>query len=1124
MHQLETQPNNSIDFEPGHLPNNLASLWDIGALNPIIAAKLFLNELGNLPEDQKPHSERELIKILETKLAEVGIFLPRANLAESVLAEQLETLSPDLRQEVLQTWTKCLDQGVDTRNTPRSWVELEAQIQAGQEKPELPGGLPDSLSKEAKALRQALAKVLPTGSDPYVDGLTQGNFLTKEKEEAILLNLAQLTFPAIFAHFDHNQPLNEQQVQCLQKIREKHQKFLDNLIPLLLGVDSTTGNSLNLNSQVFKNTLAWLQLSMRLERLENPQQRKQAAKFLFDVLRDETALYRQNGRSFAQSFAISGTHGVYPAGFAGGLAIGVMGQVVEAGSTVKDAAEGTALGGGLAEYANQDGVKNTTPHLELNTIPYRKKDGEALSFAEFSRLHLDTLVKGLERCLKLEIPEGLPAPVYSHVIAIPPKGGLIYKDIETLISYFNLEKLLASEQLTSAQKEIVAQFLERQGQIMLVLDVAQERWLVNPERILETCEQNNISAVLMSTFSKAIGGLKLGGVFYYTDQAIAILRDKIQYASQEELTLLYRYFGIGFLPDDLEKLLVAKLQEAGLADDLAVNFNVLAKELGVAKKYNEFHHLPEGYLQAGIDWLRSLTRKQLAKQQQIKLMDDNNPDLVPSMTLSFLIKGTDGKAFSDTELKRIRALLRAGTSLKNGQLQFNDSKIFTGNPFIDITAESEADEAGNLRVAVNKGKKHPSMLRFGPKIELVQLITELLMKRKEILAESLIENRDGFQVSHRLLDVEYKLLMITQLWQENCRRLMETVSNFREMERQLYHNSVEKKMLQSFGKIYTKTDIMALPLDELEKLNQFMGQFNPQEILDWAVKLDPGNVYLMTSAQPNSGFALSAIAEISQKTELKVPVVFGDTGNHFPEVLAYLDQVAEVLNLDIIKVKSPLVEKLEAIFSFPQSQYEFWPDSADQEEIATNKQVFNKMCCGLRKVLALAEWTLDLDSPPVMLSSLRGRAGNQVLKLKDGQLHVHPWIAATKEYMDAEKQRLAAVYHLPEHGLKETHASVGCEQCTKPGKNRAECRGDENYECGMHLDGPKLVESVKLYQEQFIDYMNYVWQNQANPVEPAKQAVLIGQVRQVFAEYLPELEKKATVVVNLAQIGFVLTL
>lgn len=571
--------------------------------------------------------------------------------------------------------------------------------------------------------------------------------------------------------------------------KETYIEFLNNLTPLVLGVDSTTGNSVSLTSKTFKDTLAWMQLAMRLEKISNLDQKEQAARLFYETIRERTALYRSNGRAFDQVFAISGTHGVYPFGFLAGAKRIVVTQAVSAGSTVQDAVKEVSLKGGLGEHASAEKQENEEIAVNLNLVPYRTKDNEALPFEDFRKLHLDALISGLEESLEVMSEEDPNPPVYSHAIAIPPKGGLIYKQIEELILDFDLKNLLNSSQITVAQKEIVQEFLDKQGQVLLVLDAAQERWLVNPDRILQLCEEHQIPTVWMSTVSKSTGALKLAGVFYYTDLAKQILKTKIEYANPDELKILHRFFALGYFPADLEALINQKLKEAQIADHLEIDFITGTKILGVAERYQEFHQMPEGRIQVGINWLRNLANQELAQNPQLTLMDEGHPDLEPSMVMTLLLKGKEGKAFSSEEIKRTRAMLRMGAQWVNNKLDLTGSKVFSGNPYSDITAEVDYDANQNTKIVKVDSKKHDAFIRFGPRMELLMLITDLLERQQELSAKA--ESADSQVVSEELKEVDFKLLVITELWRENFRRLAHVVEHFKEIEKVLYKGNEE---------------------------------------------------------------------------------------------------------------------------------------------------------------------------------------------------------------------------------------------------------------------------------------------------------------------------------------------
>src|SRR3546814_18115068 len=84
-----------------------------------------------------------------------------------------------------------------------------------------------------------------------------------------------------------------------------------------------------------------------------------------------------------------------------------------------------------------------------------------------------------------------------------------------------------------------------------------------------------------------------------------------------------------------------------------------------------------------------------------------------------------------------------------------------------------------------------------------------------------------------------------------------------------------------------------------------------------------------------------------------MPVLFLDTGKHFPETLAYRDELAAKLNLNIVNL-TPDAAELEAKDA-TELRWSYDPDG----------------CCELRKVTPLEKALIDFDT------SITGRKGFQ---------------------------------------------------------------------------------------------------------------------------------------------------
>ena len=172
-----------------------------------------------------------------------------------------------------------------------------------------------------------------------------------------------------------------------------------------------------------------------------------------------------------------------------------------------------------------------------------------------------------------------------------------------------------------------------------------------------------------------------------------------------------------------------------------------------------------------------------------------------------------------------------------------------------------------------------------------------------------------------------------------------------------------------------------------------------------------------------------------------IPVLFLETGYHFPETYAYRDQMTERLHLNLVNLASrQTVEAQESQFGI---LYQSAPDR----------------CCGMRKVEPLFR---GLDDYGVWFTALRReqsptRANLQPVdqfRLPTGKqlLKVSPladWTNA--DVWSYLKRRGIPVLPLYEQG----YTSIGCAPCTTPPEDPENPRSGrwagKKLECGIHI-------------------------------------------------------------------------
>ncbi len=206
------------------------------------------------------------------------------------------------------------------------------------------------------------------------------------------------------------------------------------------------------------------------------------------------------------------------------------------------------------------------------------------------------------------------------------------------------------------------------------------------------------------------------------------------------------------------------------------------------------------------------------------------------------------------------------------------------------------------------------------------------------------------------------------------------------------------------------------PLSAAERLARLYRDFAPEKIL------------VTSSFAATSAYFLHMIASVRPQQVIH----FIDTGYHFPETLAYRDQMAKLLHLNVINL---LPDDYQHEYSRKEKLYENDPD----------------FCCSINKVMPLDNIKGNYD---VWVSSLMDwqtdfRAELHIFEESHNIIKFNPMIDTTRADLDA----YVAEHQLPVHPLvAQGYSSIGCSHCTQPGEGRkGRWAGKAKTECGLHL-------------------------------------------------------------------------
>lgn len=213
-------------------------------------------------------------------------------------------------------------------------------------------------------------------------------------------------------------------------------------------------------------------------------------------------------------------------------------------------------------------------------------------------------------------------------------------------------------------------------------------------------------------------------------------------------------------------------------------------------------------------------------------------------------------------------------------------------------------------------------------------------------------------------------------------------------------------------------------------------QASPEVILDWAWNELGPNVAASSSFQTQSVPLLHLISD----TCPDLPIIFLDTGFHFPETLRFRDDLVERFGLNV-EVVHPEIEKSELFERYGDAPYRTDPD----------------LCCHINKVEPMQR---ALEGRNAWINGVRKdqteqREQLEVLRWTSRDiLRVHPMLSWTsRDVWTYINER-----DLPVHPLfEEGYVSIGCAPCTRPptgedGEREGRWGGTPKTECGLHTE------------------------------------------------------------------------
>jgi phosphoadenosine phosphosulfate reductase len=245
------------------------------------------------------------------------------------------------------------------------------------------------------------------------------------------------------------------------------------------------------------------------------------------------------------------------------------------------------------------------------------------------------------------------------------------------------------------------------------------------------------------------------------------------------------------------------------------------------------------------------------------------------------------------------------------------------------------------------------------------------------------------------------------------------------------------------------------PALDLARQNELFEHATPEEILTWTTSRFAPDAVLTMSFQHEGVVIAHMLRGIAPET----PILFIDTGYHFPETIAYRDELVSRFGFPIRNLTS-VMPRAEFVAKHGDDLYNRDPD----------------LCCKINKVEPMQ---LALRG---VRAWINGRRRDQALtrtrmpiaeRLQGGIVKVNP----LANWTSRDTYRYLTEHDIPTHPLfDQGYTSIGCAPCTRPvlpGEDERAGRwaGKNKTECGLHtfLGGGEEEESAPAQQSAATD-------------------------------------------------------
>ena len=199
----------------------------------------------------------------------------------------------------------------------------------------------------------------------------------------------------------------------------------------------------------------------------------------------------------------------------------------------------------------------------------------------------------------------------------------------------------------------------------------------------------------------------------------------------------------------------------------------------------------------------------------------------------------------------------------------------------------------------------------------------------------------------------------------------------------------------------------------VDSLNEVFEKQKPAEIIAWAAQEFSSGLAMTSSFGPESGVLLHLVSRVNPE----IPVLFLETGYHFPETLEYREALVKKFGLkNVLDLRAEPNRRQQLIDQHAGKPYEQDPDQ----------------CCHINKVEPLDE---ALKKYEAWMTGIRRnqtdvRKTIRILELYEGGRYK---ISPLANWTSRDTWWYLKEHQIPQHPLYEKgYLSIGCWPCTRP--------------------------------------------------------------------------------------------